>query len=1134
MAGLVAGLGLTSIVAPAALAAPMQQVEWQIAIARLPLNDALEQLARQADVAIARFSDVGSGQIMVGPLSGRFSRDEALRLLLHGTGLTYRFVNSHTVAIMRETNPAASTPGAPHAQAITPSPADLGTNAAGNINSEGSQNLSAKPEKPKHRSFWSRFLCLIAVCGAASFHPNAAQAQQAADPPGPQQTAAGGSQAPAPMQLQEVTVTGSRIITSSAASPTPVTSVNVTTMQQLNPGLVSSGLATLPSLQSTPSQDLAGNGGGPQATFDLRGLNSYRNLILFDGFRVAPTTTGASESVDTNLIPQMLVQRVEVVTGGASAVYGSDAVSGVINYVINHDFDGLEVTGQGGQDTNTTDRTWNAGIAAGTPLFGGRGHIEASVQFFNDPGVPNRNSFSWGRGDWTTVGSVPGSSATAGTAANPYVLIGNGRFSGSSFGGLINSGPLAGLQFAQNGVLSPFVKGAPTGTSTVQIGGDGDYYTDEWAWSGMHAGQGFGRFDYDVTDNTKAFVELAVGDATYNGANLHGDENVFLNNIKIGYNNGYLAQVAADQPQYAAAIASQLAANPLSSFGFGKITTPGDNFPAPDDITHETQDMAIAGLNGLLGRYKWNLGLEWQRSVTGQNEMNTVNNGRMDAALNAVVNPATGQVVCNAALVDPSVYGSCVPLDVFGPSASSQAAFNYIETSAESWTTYGMKNVSASLEGSPFNDWAGPVEMAWSADWRELSYEVASSALPTAAVNCTGIQFNCSSSTALYNYGATAAFPRHSEGVSELAYETQIPLLQDLPLVHNLALNGAARFTHYTQSGSVWTWKLGSVWQLTDAFRIRVARSYDIRAPGLQDLYQPATYGTFPLLDLHTGASGVVTTIAQGNPNLKPEKAKTWTAGFVWTPRAFDGGQLSVDFYHIYIGDALVAITPTQPADEAACDASGGSSPICALFVRPHPFSDASADNFPTLALSEELNTAFLETYGVDGEFDYRHEIAGHRFTAQLLVNYQPHLIYNQGPGVTLDVGDSADGVGGLAAVPSVKSTLALNYAVTHDVSVLVQERYRNGLKPNGSTLLYYLDDGLRSQYYTDLTLSYSPSLGSGDLNLFFNVRDLFDKQPQPWASAGGNGQIGALGGYSAIDENLGRYFTLGLKYRLP
>lgn len=1134
MAGIVAGLGVTSIDGPPALAAPMQQLEWQIAIGRLPLNDALMQLARQTGVAIARFSDVGPAQIVVGPLSGRFSRDEALRLLLHGTGLTYRFVNDHTVAIMRETNPAAGALAAPQANAVPPSLADIGTKVAGNANNKGDQSVSSQSDKPKRRSFWSRFLCLIAVCGTASLQPNHARAQQTAlDPPQSSTQGAGGPSA-SPVQLQEVTVTGSRIITSSAASPTPVTSVNLAQMEQLTPGLASAGLAALPSLQSTPSQDLAGNGNGPQATFDLRGLGTVRNLVLFDGFRVAPITSGTGESVDTNLIPQMLIQRVEIVTGGASAVYGSDAVSGVVNYVINRNFNGLEVTGQAGEDTASIDRTWNAGAAAGTSLFGGRGHVEASVQFFNDPGVSDRDAFSWGRGDWATAGSVVGSTAAAGTAANPYELFGDGRFSGSSFGGLINSGPLAGLQFAQNGVLSPFVKGAPTGSSTVQIGGDGDYYTDEWAWSGLHVGQGFGRFDYDLTDDTRAFVEVAVGDATYSGSNLHGDENVFLNNVKIGYNNGYLAQVAANQPQYASAIAAQLAADPLGTFNFGKITTPEDNFPAPDNITHEAQDMAIAGLEGLLGQYKWTLGYEWQRSITGENELNTVNEGRLYAALNAVVNPANGQIVCNAALANPTAYGNCVPLDVFGPSASSQAAFNYMETSAESWTTYEMNSVTASLEGSPFTDWAGPVDMAWSANWRQLSYEVTSSALPTAAVSCTGIQFNCSASTAAYYYGATAAFPRHSEGVSELAYETEVPLLQDLPLVHSLTLNGATRFTHYTQSGSVWTWKLGSVWALDEDFRIRVTRSYDIRAPGLQDLYQPATYGTFPLLDLHTGASGVVTTIVEGNPNLKPEKADTWTAGFVWTPAALGGGQASLDFYHIDINDALLQITPTQPADEAACDDSGGSSPICSLLVRPYPFSNTSAANFPTLAITEELNTASILTYGMDGEFDYRHDIVGHNFTARFLVNYQPHLVYNQGPAGTIDVGDSADGIGGLAAVPSVKATLALDFELIRDLSLLMQERYRNGLKPNGSTLLYYLDDGLRSQYYTDLTLSYSPVAGRGKLNVFFNVQDLFNKQPQPWASAGGNGQIGALGGYSAIDESLGRFFTLGVKYLLP
>lgn len=345
MAGFVVGLGTTSIAVTAA-AMPIQQAEWHVAIGRLPLNEAMTQLARQMGVEIARFSDVGSDRIVVGPLAGRYSLDQALRLLLNGTGLTYRFVNDHTVAIVRETAPAAGPQGAPQPANATPSPVRVNNDQAGQVSTEGRDIVSTNSNTPKRRGFWSRILCVFAVCGAASLSPTHAGAQQAsADPSAPQQSAAT-SAPPQLVRLQEVTVTGSRIIKSSAASPTPVTSVNLGQLQQLNPGLASAGLATLPSLQSTPSQDLAGNGGGPQATFDVRGLGVDRNLILFDGFRVADTTT--AEAVDTNLIPQMLVQRVEVVTGGASAVYGSDAVSGVVNYVINHDFNGLEVTGQGG------------------------------------------------------------------------------------------------------------------------------------------------------------------------------------------------------------------------------------------------------------------------------------------------------------------------------------------------------------------------------------------------------------------------------------------------------------------------------------------------------------------------------------------------------------------------------------------------------------------------------------------------------------------------------------------------------------------------------------------------------------------------------------------------------------------
>jgi outer membrane receptor protein involved in Fe transport len=216
------------------------------------------------------------------------------------------------------------------------------------------------------------------------------------------------------------------------------------------------------------------------------------------------------------------------------------------------------------------------------------------------------------------------------------------------------------------------------------------------------------------------------------------------------------------------------------------------------------------------------------------------------------VNPANGQIVCHAALVN-AAYANCVPLNLFGPTASSQAAFNYIRQDTRFSATYLMDDVTASLSGAPINDWAGPIDMAVSAEWRKTSYRVLSNALPTDPVNCTGIQFNCNSGTSPYFANIVADFQQTSEHVAEVAYETEVPLLADKFFVKSLSLNAAARYTDYQTSGNVWTWKVGGTWEVNDEFRLRGTRSRDIRAPGLVDLYQPATVAVTNITDIHTG-----------------------------------------------------------------------------------------------------------------------------------------------------------------------------------------------------------------------------------------------------------------------------------------
>src|SRR5882724_401914 len=310
-----------------------------------------------------------------------------------------------------------------------------------------------------------------------------------------------------PSQLTEVVVTGSRVITNGNASPTPVTVMSVDELVGLRPGPVAEVLSSLPVFSGSRVADGNPGNGATNAganVLNLRNLGFYRTLVLFDGHRVPPSTY--DQLVDVDMIPQLLLQRVDVVTGGASAVYGSDAISGVVNFVTDTKFNGLKVNVQGGIANQGDDATADVGVAFGHPFLDGRGHFEASYEFHNDPGILRRSERPWGREVWTVQGG--------GTAANPYHLVDNTRISNTSFGGLVggkasSTNPLGGQDFATDGVASPFVNGAATGTNGFQSGGEGAYY-DGSIKNLLDSHQVFGRGDYDFTDAVKGYAEASV------------------------------------------------------------------------------------------------------------------------------------------------------------------------------------------------------------------------------------------------------------------------------------------------------------------------------------------------------------------------------------------------------------------------------------------------------------------------------------------------------------------------------------------------------------------------------------------------------------------------------------------------
>ena len=940
-------------------------------------------------------------------------------------------------------------------------------------------------------------------------------------------SAAFAQQAAAPAAIEEVVVTGSRVVTNGNKMPTPVTVVALEQLQAANPGPIAQALAELPALLASPNQ--GGQGPGAQAVINLRGIYQGRTLTLLDGHR--QPNTGAS-GVDTNLIPSMLLKRIDIVTGGASAVYGSDAVTGVVNFVMDNNFNGVKLSASSGISTFGDDPTFDAGIALGQSFMGGRGHVEASYQHFSDPGIADRFDRAWGRGLYSMQGAVPGSTAGAGSVQNPWLLYSNSRFATSNFGGVINTGPLANLTFLQNGVATPFNHGTPTGSGGAQIGGDGGYFTTTAAFGQQYMDQGFGRLDYDFTDTIKGYVEFASTTVL----NVASNSNVQLSAKAIGNNNAYLRGITLPT-----GIANPYNAAVTTSFNFSEVFNELDAFPAPQSQNRGTSNTVLAGLNGSFGKgYKWEAGYEHAVETTSNFQPFNTSTPRLYAAINAVVNPANGQVVCNAALVNPSVYGGCVPLNLFGPSTMNRAAFDWINAPSTATTTNVIDDYSASFTGSPISTWAGPVDMALSGEWRRQTYGVHSTALPTDPVSCVGIQFNCVASTAPYA-SSTANFPTAQVTVGEAAYEAQVPLLKDMFLTKSLSANLAARWTDYSTSGALWSWKLGVTWAVNDDLSIRWAKSRDIRAPTLANLFAPYTVGTsVALADVHVFGTDPVThlpysnnvqptTVSQGNPKLLPELSDTITLGFIWTPEAVRGLSVSMDGYDIRVTQGINSPTPFAPATQLACENSGGTAPVCALYVRPLPFSNHTSANLITQLNNITVNTGGVWSYGIDTEVNYTRLVNDHRLGFRALVNYQPHLIYDLTPAPIVDVGGSADGVNVLAATPNLKGTIQVNYEVINNLTAMLQGRFRGGVTQNGNTVLVFVQNRVPAAWYADLNLTYKFRTHGADTSVFFNVRNLFNTPPVPWASTGGTAQIGTFGGWLQGDDPLGRYFKVGV-----
>ena len=903
----------------------------------------------------------------------------------------------------------------------------------------------------------------------------------------------------------ELVVTGSRIVRDGYTAPTPVTVATTADLNNIAPSNLADGLNRLPQFtnSSSPQGNTQVNANSAEHgnLLNLRGVGPTRVLIMFDGIRVPPTTYKGA--VDVNVLPQLLVERVDVVTAGASAAYGSDAVSGVVNYILDSDFEGVSGVAQYGVSDRNDLANHRLGVAFGASFANDRGHFIASVEQFRSEGII-RSERAYGESRSTAAGSVIGG-GTPGTATNPLVFYTGASSTQQTFGGRITSSTVPGLVnqvFEPNGTIRPFVNGTATGTANVRIGGDG-FYTPGYGTliAPLETDQVFARASFDFTPSLSGYVQ---GIYT-NSVTEYAAQARFILGARVYSGNDFLDP----------SVQAQLGA--ADSFVVQAILPQYGPMPAHE----ETEYFSFAtGLDGSFGSgWTWRADAIYGVSDTAvrQDQFDYL---RLAAAIDAVDDGA-GNTVCRVSLTNPGLYPGCVAYNPFGVGAASQAARDYVSGVSRFWVENTMLSVSASVQGDLFQLPAGAVSMAFGGEYREQELDLTSNSNPALTIDYTGIRAPIG--TSRYN-SLNVGVASGSVEVSEVFAEFAVPILRDAPFARSLDVNAALRYTDYSTSGAVETWKLGGTWEPVEGLSFRVTGSRDIRAPGLYELFAGETIVTSAFVDPHTGTSPFIQIRSGGNRDLAPEEGETFTVGFIARPTFLPGFALSVDYYNLNITGAIATQTVVDILNE--CEASNGASPTCGLITRPLPYSDRTPANAPTAIRLVNQNLSFIETSGIDIDASYRAAIGPGDLSVRLYVNWVEEFLQK-----TNSIARTFDYAGTVAlgtvtyATPELRGTLTLQYSIG-GTDLILQQTMIDEMRL-GPTQIYAEDD-IEAHFYTDVTVSHEVRDG---WRAFVTINNLFDQQP-PFIAAAGASAGTFYPTVGQLYDVAGRRYTAGVRFK--
>lgn len=831
---------------------------------------------------------------------------------------------------------------------------------------------------------------------AAALHPSSALAQEE-----PVQTAQQAAE-----DDDEIVVTGTRIRTPQYDFANPVVSIDSDTIQNAGTTNLTSFLTDTPSLVASFDANDASGAEAPIGfiglnLLNLRNLGTDRTLVLVDGRRHVSAVPGSS-SVDVNTIPIDLVERVDILTGGASAIYGADAVTGVVNFVMKQNFEGFKVRAQAGISAQGDAANQFISGIAGHNFAGGRGNIAASLEYAHDDalfvGDRRRLRISPGFGENPAdVGDDPN--------LPDFIPFTDIRYFDSTANGAIDVDLDLVPDFLGNG--QPFDHGTYIGSiNCIQCSGTpvSTYQGEILPKIDRYVANLF--FNFDVTDTLNLYAQgkyarvdaSSVGQPTFDFTILTSADNPFL------------------------------PANVLDSInqvGFGAAIVNRDNLDIGrrgENNRRETWRGVIGLKGGITQDINFDISYVYGQSKATVRQTNTRFNDRFIAAIDAVdqgqflTGTPNGNIVCRSNLAPigfsdqpfynfgggfffsdfpelsftPGLNSGCIPFNLFSEQ-QAPGAIDWLVTDAVDHSKVTQHVISAAITGD-FGDsvrlWSDEIGFAIGAEYRKEK-----SVSRPDPVNTTGLTFG------------NALFPEIGDyDVKEAFAELRIPIASDRPFFHELSLTGAARYSDYSTVGSSFTYQVSSTWAPIRDIRFRGTYSKAVRAPNIGELFSPQNQDFRQIEDpcrpdrlgngtefraancqaLLTGlglspaqiaaftgnTSAAVAGTSGGNPNLGEETAKTFTAGVVLRPRFLPGFSASADFYDVKIRDAIAIPLPQEIA-ELCVDQPSLDNVFCDAITR-NPGTVLAAPGVIVDFTRQPQNVADFHTRGIDLAANYR------------------------------------------------------------------------------------------------------------------------------------------------------------------